>query len=147
MNATAPLCALLQRSLSGDQWFGRMFEFVLTRLNAIASRDSDEKDVDSARTAGGRPARPPSQNASSSLLQLYFIGSRKHRLKSQESMPTTSSAMRLTVFDRVLAYLLEEQHDHQEQGGANAREGHETSFQTRLSGLNSFPIRPRFLRN
>ncbi len=52
MNATAPLCALLQRSLSGDQWFGWMFEFVLTRLNAIASRDSDEKDVDSARTAG-----------------------------------------------------------------------------------------------
>ncbi|SFI09313.1 hypothetical protein SAMN05444507_105274 [Pseudomonas syringae] len=51
MNATAPLCALLQRSLSGDQWFGWMCEFVLTRLNAIARRDDDEKDVDSARKA------------------------------------------------------------------------------------------------
>lgn len=61
MNATAPLCALLQRSLSGDQWFGWMCEFVLTRLNAIVRRDDDEKDVDSARTSGGLPACPPAQ--------------------------------------------------------------------------------------
>ncbi|POD27563.1 hypothetical protein BKM04_04490 [Pseudomonas syringae pv. syringae] len=43
-----------QRQLSGDQWFGGggRVNLSLTRLNALASRGSDEKDVDSVRTAG-----------------------------------------------------------------------------------------------